>query len=88
MQCKNIRVVDRFNTSWGLVFTVKDDGCIYRVGENVNADGVCYTITGIHMSPSPNSDLIGLRVEKVMDVNEDKCLDDDGWYLGTEQGSK
>ncbi len=61
-QCKEIRVVDCFNTSWGLVLMVKDDGNDYRVGENVCADGVCYTITGIHMSPSPNSDLIGLRV--------------------------
>ena len=45
-----------------MILMVKDDGYIFRVGDNVNADGVRYTITGIHMSPSPNSDLIGLRV--------------------------
>ena len=78
MQCKDIRVVDRFNTSWGLVFTVKDDGYIYRVGENVNADGVCYTITGIHMGSSPDSDLIGLRVEKAINEKEIDCLYEEG----------
>ena len=50
LQCKDIRVAERFNTSWGLVFTVKDDRCLYRVGENVNADGVCYIINGIHIN--------------------------------------
>ena len=59
MDDMEIRILDRFSTREGLIFTVRDDGR-YRVGQTVRVNGICYTITGIHTNSSLS--VIGLKV--------------------------
>ena len=59
MTDKEIKILDRFETPAGLMFTVKDDGQ-YRVDQTVAYHGAAYTITGIKTNSSLN--VIGLRV--------------------------
>lgn len=56
---KEIRILDRFSTPAGLVFTVRDDD-EYRVGQTVSSNGLLYTITGITANSSLN--VLGLKV--------------------------
>ena len=56
---KEISVLDRFRTSSGLIFAVRDHNR-YRIGQTVRYNGVRYTITGINTNTNLN--LTGLTV--------------------------
>ena len=56
---KEIKILDRFSTASGLLFTVRDNNH-YQVGQTVRYNGVNYTITGIN--PNDSLNLVGLKV--------------------------
>ena len=56
---KEIKVLDRFITDSGLLFTVRDNNQ-YQVGQTVRYNNVNYTITSIN--PNYSLNLVGLKV--------------------------
>ena len=50
---QEITILDRFSTSSGLMFTVRDSNH-YRVGQTVRYKGVSYTITAVSLNSSLN----------------------------------
>ena len=59
MDDEEIRILDRFTTQAGFIFTVRD-GNQYSVGQTVRYHGSYYTIIGININRSLN--VIGWNV--------------------------